>query len=38
MFIFVGYKDPTDFGTLVFGALTLFTYPVLPSIFVRKGM
>ena len=30
MYIFVAYKDPTDFATLVFGAFTLFIYPVLP--------
>ena len=30
MYIFVAYKDPTDFATLVFGAITLFIYPVLP--------
>ena len=34
MFIFVGYKDPTDFGALVFGALTLLIYPGLPSVFI----
>ena len=34
MLIFIGYKDPTDTGALIFGALTLFAYPVLPFLVV----
>ena len=29
--IFVAVKDPTNLGTLVFGAFALFIYPILPS-------
>ena len=35
MFIFVGYKDPTDHGALLFAAASLFMYPVLPFMLVR---